>query len=66
MAYYTPTKAQVAKIEELKTQGYSFNKDKSLAAAGVIMDKGDDLWFFGLDESIEHNPEYISIILDKN
>lgn len=52
-----PTPEQDKKIQELWNQGYRWNKEKSIASAGVVLEKGDDLWFFGLDGEIMHNPD---------
>jgi hypothetical protein len=56
-----PTNAQMAKMYEVRNSGYRLNEEKSLSAAGVIMEKGDDFWFFGLDGEILHNPVGYSI-----
>ncbi len=58
---YTPTKTQLDKIEELKKGGYMWNKLLSAASASVVLAKEDDMWVFGLDESIQHNPEGLPI-----
>lgn len=50
------TPEQSKKIEELQSQGYVWNKQKSISAAGVILEKGEDFWFFGLSGEMEHNP----------
>jgi len=52
-----PTQEQLQKIEEIKKQGYTWNKSKSIAAAGVIFEKGEDFYPFGMDGEIEHNPK---------
>jgi hypothetical protein len=52
---------QEAKIDELRLQGYIWNKHKSGASAGVVLEKGDDLWYFSLDGDIMHNPESLTI-----
>jgi hypothetical protein len=51
-----PTQEQTDKIEVLKKNGYVWNQQESIAAAGVVMRKGKDFWFFGLDGEIMHNP----------
>src|SRR5687768_8764010 len=51
------TPEQGKKIEELQNQGYKWNKEKSAAAAGVILEKREDIWFFGLGGEIMHNPD---------
>jgi len=52
-----PTPAQDAKMKEIMAQGYTWDKKHSESACAVILAKGKDFWFFGLDGSIEHNPE---------
>lgn len=49
-----PTQAQITKIDQLRADGYIWNQRDSISAAGVVMDKGDDRWFFGLSGEIEH------------
>ena len=49
-----PTPEQTAKTEELLAKGYIWNKQDSISAAGVVMDKDNDRWFFGLSGEIEH------------
>lgn len=56
-----PTPEQDRKIQELQREGYTWNKQRSLSAVAVILDKGEDFWFFGLDGSIEHNPYGIKV-----
>lgn len=51
-----PTKEQVDKIDALKLDGYVWNQKDSISAAGVVMDKGSDRWFFGMQGEIIHNP----------
>lgn len=58
---YTATKEQLDKIAGLKILGYKWNKAKSLSAVGVIFEKEDDLWFFGLNGEIMHNPDSLTI-----
>lgn len=48
---------QLDKIAALDKLGYKWDKTMSLQAAGVVMRKGEDIWFFGLDGSITHNPK---------
>lgn len=52
-----PTPEQLAKTDALRADGYIWNQQKSISAAGVVMEKGDDMWFFGLGGEIMHNPE---------
>ena len=52
-----PTKEQDEKMQSLQRQGYKWNQQKSISAAGVILEKGEDFWFFGLSGEILHNPE---------
>jgi hypothetical protein len=52
-----PTKEQEDKLKEIQSQGYKFDKQLSVSSAAVIMVKGQDIWLFGLDGSIAHNPE---------
>jgi len=56
-----PTPEQEAKTEELRKIGYTWDKNKSTAACGVVLTKGDDLYFFGLSGEILHNPDGITI-----
>lgn len=58
-----PTKEQLDKINQLAADGYKYNKAKSISAAGVVLEKGDDLWFFDLDGGIMHNPQCLSFIV---
>lgn len=58
-----PTQEQINKIEELQQQGYKWDKQKSISAAGVVLTKGSDLYFFGLQGEIMHNPTGYSIKL---
>lgn len=55
--YSEGTPEQRAKIEELILDGYIWNEKDSVAAAGVVLDKGADRWFFGLGGEILHNPD---------
>lgn len=51
------TQEQHDKMHDLLCSGYTWNRIRSLCAAGVILEKGSDFWFFGLDGEIMHNPE---------
>lgn len=51
-----PTEEQTAKINKLQQDGYKWDKQMSISAAGVILRKGEDIYFFGLDGEILHNP----------
>jgi len=53
---------QHKKMNELINEGYQWNQQKSISAAGVILDKGEDFWFFGLSGEIEHNPQALLTI----
>lgn len=55
--YPGPTAEQTAKVEELKELGYTWDKEHSAMACGVVMAKGNDIWFFGLTGEIIHNPD---------
>lgn len=59
------TKEQIAKIDELFSQGYLWNRIRSACAAGVILEdpQSNDFWFFGMDGEIMHNPEEYSITI---
>ena len=51
------TKEQSEKIDELIASGYSWDKEWSISAAGVVLKKSkDDFWFFGMHGEIMHNP----------
>jgi hypothetical protein len=52
-----PTKEQNDKVEELRIDGYVWDQKDSISAAGVVMRKGEDIWFFGLEGEIMHNPQ---------
>lgn len=52
-----PTTEQLDKMEEISFQGYKWDRAKSLSSCGVVMMKGDDMYFFGLTGEIMHNPE---------
>lgn len=56
-----PTKEQLEKTEELRKQGYVWDKNMSIACAGVVMKKGDDIWIFDLEGGIHHNPQMVRI-----
>jgi hypothetical protein len=58
-----PMQAQLDKIDELKKKGYYWDKEHSIAAAGVIMKhRNGDFWLFGLNGEIMHNPKaFISV-----
>ena len=58
-----PTPEQDKKITEIKAQGYTWDQDMSLSAAGVVFRKGEDIWFFGLDGEVMHNPDGLHIKL---
>jgi len=51
------TKEQHEKIEELQKQGFKWNKSKSISACGVVLEKDNDIYFFGLNGEILHNPQ---------
>lgn len=57
----SPTKEQLDKTNELLSQGYIWDREKSISSAGVVLTKGDDLWWFGLNGEIMHNPDSITI-----
>ena len=59
------TPEQRKKIEELMAQGYVWDKEDSVAAAGVVLKKGKDTWFFGLGGEIMHNPDVAQEIVSK-
>jgi len=59
------TPEQRKKIEELTAQGYVWHKEDSAAAAGVVLKKGEDVWFFGLGGEIMHNPDVAQEIVSK-
>jgi hypothetical protein len=56
-----PSKEQLEKIENIKMLGYTYDKQHSMAAAGVIFSKGNDFYFFGLEGEIMHNPKGLMI-----
>lgn len=58
MQQYTPTQEQKDKLEELLAQDYIWDIEKSAASAGVILIKDNDVYFFGLDGTIVHDPEF--------
>lgn len=51
---------QIAEIDKLRADGYVWNKAKSTSSAGVVLEKGDDLYYFSLDGEIMHNPQSMS------
>jgi hypothetical protein len=55
------TKQNDAKIQQLWRDGYYWDKQMSCSAAGVIMRKGGDIYFFGLDGEVLHNPKGFSV-----
>jgi hypothetical protein len=57
------TEEQNDKIWELGMLGYQVNEPKSISAAGLVMERGSDLWFFGLGGEIMHNPDGLHIKL---
>lgn len=58
-----PTQEQDDKIQSLERDGYVWDKQKSISAAGVVLTKGKDLWFFGMNGEIMHNPQSVTIKL---
>jgi len=59
-----PTDEQVNKAAELFKQGYKHDSGMSLAASGIALRKGNDVWVFGLNGEILHNPQSIVICLN--
>lgn len=54
----TPTALQSKVMEQLRLDGYRWDKQHSTAAACVILKRADgDFWLFGLEGEIMHNPE---------
>jgi len=53
---YIPSKEQNSKINELKKNGYSFNKPLSVSCCAVVLQKNTDYWIFDFDGGIEQNP----------
>ena len=51
------TTEQEEKIKSLILLGYTWDKAHSVSAAGVVMRRLTDFYFFGLDGSITHNPD---------
>lgn len=49
-----PTQEQKDKLKELSDQGYKVDIKDSISACGVVLKKGNDTWFFGLDGEIEY------------
>jgi hypothetical protein len=58
---FSGTPEQRKRIDELTAQGYVWDKEDSAAAAGVVLKKGEDTWFFGLGGEIMHNPQGLTI-----
>lgn len=54
-------RAQDRKIEELRGNGYIWDKWLSTSMAAVIWRKSGDVWIFGMDGSIVNNPNTIVI-----
>ena len=52
-----PTRAQLDKVFKLRAEGYTWDRGHSIAACGIILKKGNDFYFFGLNGEIMHNPE---------
>jgi CRISPR/Cas system CMR subunit Cmr6 (Cas7 group RAMP superfamily) len=61
MQHIAVSQAQLDKIEEIKQQGYTWNKALSTSYAAVVMNKGNDIWVFDLDGEIHHNPHIVRI-----
>lgn len=49
-------KLQLAKIDEIIPQGYTYNETRSICSCAVIFEKGKDFYFFGFDGTILFNP----------
>ena len=47
---------QLAKINEIQSQGYVYNESRSISSAAIIFEKGKDFYLFGFDGSIMLNP----------
>lgn len=54
---------QSKKLHELEAQGYTFDEHMSIAACGVVMAKGNDVYFLGLEGEIMHNPDGLKPIV---
>ena len=50
------SKEQSDKIVEIALQGYKLDMKDSISACGLVYKKGEDIWFFGLEGEIMHNP----------
>ena len=59
-----PTQEQLTKIDTLKQQGYVWDKQLSISYAAVVLTKSSDLYIFGLDGTISHNPEVIRLSVE--
>ena len=44
------------RLNYLQSIGYKWNKEKSIAAAGVWLEKGNDFYLFDLEFNEYHNP----------
>ena len=66
MVNATPTAEQDSKMKQLMKQGYMWDKPMSASSAAVVLRKGNDLWFFGMQGEIDHNPQITTIKLNNN
>lgn len=51
-----PTKEQDILMQKLLSEGYSICKADSISAAGVVLKKGDNQYFMGMNGEIIKNP----------
>lgn len=56
-----PTEEQNDKIFQLEKQGYKLDEPTSISACGLVYVKGKDIYFFGVDGEIMHNPDGLQI-----
>jgi len=59
-----PTDEQINKAAQLFEQGYEHDSEMSLTTCGVALRKDDDVWVFGFNGEILHNPQSIVICLN--
>lgn len=57
---YEPCMMHLCMIDILFMRGYSWDKKLSIAAAGVALIKGKDLWLFSCDGEVVNDPDFIA------
>lgn len=48
-------------IKKLQLDGYVWNQQLSISYAAVVFIKGEDMYVFGMDGNVYHNPDGLRI-----